>query len=173
LIAHEDLRSAKFLASLPHVDSQRIAAMGLSMGAFRTWQLAAVSDNIKAGVAICWMGTNEGLIAYFNNQSKGNSSFSMLHPGLFNYLDYPDVASMACPKPMLFYNGEKDKLFPVVAVTAAYEKMRQVWESQCAGDKLVTRLWPVGHEFNREMQKEAFAWLDMQMDNKSATAGSQ
>jgi dienelactone hydrolase len=165
LIAHEDQRSVSYLASLPFVDEDRMAAMGLSMGAYRTWQVAAMSDKIKAGVAICWMATNDGLISYFNNQTKGNSAYSMLHPGLFNYLDYPDVASMACPKPMLFFNGEQDKLFPIHAVNAAYEKMQQIWDSQAAGNKLVTKLWPVPHEFSREMQDEAFVWLDQQMDH--------
>jgi dienelactone hydrolase len=165
LIAHEDLRSVSYLASLPFVDKNRVAAMGLSMGAYRTWQVAAMSDVIKAGVAICWMATNEGLMSYFNNQTKGNSAYSMLHPGLFNHLDYPDVASMACPKPMLFFNGEQDKLFPVHAVNAAYTKMQKIWDSQTAGDKLVTKFWPVPHEFNREMQDEAFVWLDQQMDH--------
>jgi len=163
LIAYEDVRSAEFLSELPYVDEDRIAAMGLSMGAYRTWQVAAVSDIIKAGVAICWMATNQGLLSWFTNRSGGNSAYSMLHPGLFNYLDYPDVAGMACPKPMLFYNGIDDKLFSVRAVEAAYVKMQDVWGSQSAADKLVTKLWPAPHEFNRDMQQEAFAWLDEQM----------
>jgi len=163
LIAHEDVRSAEYLASLPYVDKDRVAAMGLSMGSFRTWQVAAISDHIKVGVAICWMATNEGLMTYFNNQTGGNSSYSMLHPGIFNHLDYPDIASMACPKPMLFFNGEKDRLFPVSSVKAAYQKMREVWDSQKAGYNLITKLWPVPHEFNQQMQEEAFKWLDLQM----------
>ncbi len=173
LIAHEDVRSAEFLATLPFVAKNRIAAMGLSMGAYRTWQVAAVSDIVKAGVAICWMATNQGLLSWFNNRSEGNSAYTMLHPGLFNYLDYPDVAGMACPKPMLFYNGAKDKLFPVKTVEEAYAKMHTIWDSQSAGDKLVTKIWPVPHEFNREMQAEAFAWLDRQMQNLSTGESSE
>jgi hypothetical protein len=43
--------------------------------------------------------------------------------------------------------------------------MRQVWDSQDAGDKLMTKLWPVPHEFNQEMQEESFQWLEQQMSN--------
>ena len=89
----------------------------------------------------------------------------MTHPGLFNYLDYPDIASIACPKPMLFYNGLQDGLFPVPSVEEAYSKMRKVWESQNVGEKLLTKLWDVPHEFNVEMQEEAFEWLDSQLGN--------
>jgi len=164
LIAYEDVRAARFLASQPEVDPGRVAAAGLSMGSYRTWQVAAMSDDIKAGVAVCWMATHKGLMTYFNNQTNGHSAYPMTHPGLSRYLDYPDVAGLACPKPMLFYNGLEDPLFPVPAVKEAYAKMRSIWESQDAGDKLVTSLWPVPHQFNREMQEAAFNWLDTIME---------
>lgn len=165
LIAHEDLRAAEFLATQPQVDSSRVAAMGLSMGAYRTWQVSALSDHITAGVSICWMATVKGLMVPGNNQTRGQSAFTMTHPGLFNYLDYPDIASIACPKPMLFYNGLQDSLFPVPSVEDAYSKMHKVWESQNVGEKLVTKLWDVPHEFSVKMQEEAFEWLDSQMGN--------
>ena len=160
LIAWEDCRAAEFLATRPEVDSSRVAGMGLSMGSFRTWQVAALSDHVSAGAAICWMATATGLMAPGNNQTRGQSAYSMTHPGLFNYLDYPDVGSLACPKPMLFFNGTQDKLFPVDSVRDAYAKMRRVWESQNVGNRLVTELWDVPHEFNAAMQDKAFAWLD-------------
>ena len=166
LIAHEDLRAAEFLASQPQVDKARIAAMGLSMGAYRTWQVAALSDHISAGVAVCWMATVKGLMQPGNNQTKGQSAYTMLHPGLLAQLDYPDVASIVCPQPMLFYNGLQDKLFPVPSVEKAYEKMRRVWRSQKAENQLETKLWDVGHQFNREMQAEAFKWLDQHLADK-------
>jgi hypothetical protein len=166
LIAHEDLRVAEFLASRPEVDPGRVAAMGLSMGGFRTWQVAALSDRVAAGVAVCWMATVKGLMVPGNNQTRGQSSFTMTHPGLLHLMDYPDVATLACPKPMLFYNGLRDGLFPIPAVRDAYAKMRKVWESQGAADRLETKLWDVPHVYNLEMQEEAFAWLDRAMRKK-------
>jgi dienelactone hydrolase len=164
LIAYEDMRAANFVASFPETDRHRIAAMGLSMGAFRTWQVAALSDSISAGVAICWLATAKGLMVKGNNQTRGQSAFTMTHPGLMNYLDYADVASIACPKPMLFYNGEHDGLFPVPSVKEAYAKLHKVWESQGASDRLETKLWPVAHVFNSEMQDAAFEWLDQHLN---------
>jgi hypothetical protein len=44
--------------------------------------------------------------------------------------------------------------------------MRKVWDSQNAGDKLVTKLYDAPHEFNLAMQSDAFRWLDSLMNNK-------
>src|SRR5688572_20980542 len=75
LIAHEDLRAAEFLATRPEVDAKRVAAMGLSVGGYRTWQIAALSDRIAAGVSVGWMSTRKGLIAPKSNVTRGQSAF--------------------------------------------------------------------------------------------------
>jgi len=162
LIAHEDLRSAEFVATLPEVDSRRVAAVGLSVGGFRTWQIAALSDRLAAGCSICWMATMKGILLPRTNQTSGGGVYTLIHPDIFNYLDYPNVASIACPKPMLFFGGMHDELFPPSCVEEAYAKMRSVWTSQGADNRLVTKLWDVPHEFNVAMQNEAFDWLDAQ-----------
>lgn len=160
LIAHEDLRAAEFLSEQPEIDPKRIAAMGLSVGGFRTWQVAALSEHIAAGVSVCWMSTYNGLMVPGNNHANGQSAFTMIHPGLSHYLDYPDVASIACPKPMMFCCGNQDALFPLASIEEAFAKMRKVWESQQAGDNLVTNLYDAPHEFNLNMQTDSFRWLD-------------
>lgn len=105
IIAQEDVRAAEFLAGLPEVDPKKVAAVGFSMGAFRAWQVAALSDSITAGVADCWMATMQGLMVPGNNQLKGQSAFALLHPYIARYLDYPDVAALAAPKSLLVYAG--------------------------------------------------------------------
>lgn len=161
IITYDDIRSVDFLASLPFVNRKEIGALGFSMGAHRAWMLAAATDKVKAATAVCWMNTTESLMTLTNNQNKGGSAYSMLVPGIRNYMDYPHVASIACPKPMFFINGAKDKLFPVEGVKDAYRIMRQVWDSRQAGDKLKTKLWDDSpHFFNKEMQKESLEFFD-------------
>ncbi len=167
IIAQEDCRAAKFLASLPQVDKKRVAAVGFSMGAFRAWQVAALSDDITAGIAQSWFGTMKGLMVIGNNQLKGQSAFAMLHPYIARYLDYPDVAGLAAPKSMLFYNGEKDPLFPVECVNEGYEKMHKIWTANKADSKLHTEIISgMSHEFRYAQQKSAFDWLDSQFGRK-------
>lgn len=156
----DDMRSAEFLASLPFVDKKRVGSLGFSMGAYRSWMLAALTDVVRASASICWMNTTEHLMTLTNNQNKGGSAYAMLIPALRRYLDYPHVASIACPKPTLFFNGTQDKLFPIEGVRDAYREMEAVWKSQGASDHLVTKLWDEKHFFNKEMQKETLEFFD-------------
>ena len=134
------------------------------MGAFRAWQLAALSDDVKAGVAVAWLNQYQHLIRPGNNIVGGQSAFYMVHPGLAGQLDIPDVASLAAPKSMLFINGAKDKLMPQAGVTDAYKRMAQVWQAFSAAEALTTTLWPqYGHEFNDTQQQQAFKWLAQQI----------
>ena len=167
LIAYEDMQAAEFLSKQPEVDSTRIAAVGLSVGGFRTWQIAALSAHIAAGVAVCWMTTRFTLMALGHDQTGGQSLFTCTHPGLAQYLDYPDVASIACPKPMMIINGNVDDLFTVESIREAYTKMHNVWNSQNVPGKLITKLYDAPHEFNLAMQNDAFSWLDVVLNNKS------
>lgn len=159
-ITNDDIQSVEFLSSLPYVDSGRIAALGFSMGAHRSWVLAAASDKISAAVAVCWMNTTEHLMTLTNNQNKGGSAYSMLLPDIRNYMDYPHVASIACPKPMYFINGSRDKLFPLQGCRDAFESMHQVWESQGAGDQLRTEIWDSPHFFSRAMHEQSLKFLN-------------
>ena len=163
IIAQEDCRAAKFLASLPQVDKKKVACVGFSMGGFRSWQLAALSDDITAGVAVCWFGTMKGHIKIGDGQLKGNSAFSMLHPTIAKFLDYPDVAGLAAPKPMYFVSGDKDGVNPVEGTNNAYAKMRKIWKANGADDKLVTTMNAgLTHSYPAEQQKLTFDWLDKQ-----------
>ena len=163
LIAQEDCRAAKFLASLPQVDKERVACIGFSMGGFRSWQLAAISDDIKAGVSVCWLGTMKGHIVEKDGQLKGNSAYSMLHPTMAKFLDYPDIAGLAAPKPMYFIGGDKDAVNPNAGTEEAYAKVHKIWTAANAGDKVKTEIVPgMEHAFPAEQQKAAFDWLDKQ-----------
>lgn len=160
LISADDVRSAEFLASLPCVDKERIGCMGFSMGAYRSWMLAALTDTVKAAASVCWMNTTEHLMTLTNNQNKGGSAFAMLIPGIRRYLDYPHVAAIACPKPSLFFCGSKDKLFPLEGVEDAFTTMQQVWDSQHAAENLVTRVWDEKHFFSKDMQQATLDFFD-------------
>ena len=153
---YDDIASTDFLASLPFVDQSRIGCAGCSMGAYRAWMLSALSDKIAAGCAICWMNTTEDQLTRKYGR-KENGGFANCIPMLRNYLDYPDIASLAAPKPMLFISGSQDKLFPVPGVEKAFARMHEVWGTS---EDLETRIEDQPHECNLQNQKDILDFLN-------------
>lgn len=158
-MTYDDIASTEFLASLPMVDAKRIGCVGCSMGAYRSWMLSALSDRIKAGASICWMITTDAQLTRRFGR-KENGGFANCIPGLRQYLDYPHIASLACPKPMLFINGTKDKLFPVPGVKDAFAEMHKVWKSQGVDNLLDTELWEIPHSCGLKAQEKMLEFLD-------------
>ena len=151
-MTYDDISATDYLASIPEVDSRRIGCTGWSMGAYRAWMLSALSDRIKAGAAVCWMVTTDEQMSFKYARTE-NGGFANCFPGLRRWLDYPHVASIACPKPMLFINGSQDKLFPVAGVKKAFQIMHDTWDSQGCGDRLVTELWEMPHSCGKKSQQ--------------------
>ena len=158
-MTYDDISSIEFLASLPMVDAKRIGCVGCSMGAYRSWMLSALSDRIKTSASICWMITTDAQLTRRFGR-KENGGFANCIPGLRQYLDYPHIASLACPKPMLFINGTKDKLFPVPGVKDAFSEMHKVWKSQGADNLLDTELWEIPHSCGLKAQEKMLEFLD-------------
>ena len=154
----DDIRATDYLASLPEVDSLRIGCTGWSMGAYRAWMLSALSDHIKAGAAVCWMVTTDEQLSFRYSRTE-NGGFANCLPGLRRWLDYPHVASIACPKPMLFINGSQDKLFPVAGVKKAFQIMHEVWDSQGVGDRIETERWEMPHSCGLRSQQRVLLFF--------------
>ena len=154
----DDIAGTEFLAMMPEVDANRIGCTGWSMGAYRAWMLSALSDRIKVGAAVCWMVTTDEQMSFKYDRTE-NGGFANSIPGLRRWLDYPHVASIACPKPMLFINGSQDKLFPVAGVNKAFSIMHDVWDSQGAGDKLQTELWDIPHSCGLRAQQRVLEFF--------------
>ena len=158
-MTYDDIAATEYLASIPEVDSRRIGCTGWSMGAYRAWMLSALSDRIKAGAAVCWMVTTDEQMSFKYARTE-NGGFANCFPGLRRWLDYPHMASIACPKPMLFINGSQDKLFPVAGVKKAFQIMHDTWDSQGCGDRLVTELWEMPHSCGKKSQLYVLDFFD-------------
>ena len=158
-MTYDDIAGTEFLATLSKVDARRIGCVGCSMGAYRAWMLSALSDRIKVGAAICWMITSDVQLTTRYGRSE-NGGFANCIPGLRQYLDYPHIASLACPKPMLFVSGSRDKLFPLPGVEKAFKIMQDTWKSQGATDVLDAEIWDIPHSCPKSFQEKTLQFFD-------------
>lgn len=152
----DDVRTVDYLLTRPEVDKNRIGCVGLSIGGLRSCHLAALDDRIKAAVVVGWM-------ASFPRQLKRHVRSAIGHtklvPGLYKLLDYPDVAALAMPSALLVINGSKDTLFDLKGVHECFDKLTACYKKAGVPEKFRASLYDTPHEFNGEMQVEAWEWL--------------
>jgi dienelactone hydrolase len=156
VVLWDDLRTLDYLASRPEVDRRRLGCVGLSVGGYRSFLLAALDERIKAAVDVGWM------TAYASNIRRNvinTVGFTFHIPGLYRYLDLPDLAALIAPRSVLVMNGSKDTLFPRDGVEKAFQKIESCFRKAGVPDRQRCRWYDVPHLFNREMQAEAWEWL--------------
>jgi dienelactone hydrolase len=157
IVNHDDRRSVELLASLPEVDAKRIGCAGLSGGGYRATYLTGMEPRIKASVIVGWMTSLPTTL---------DIPYSV-HSGLFDAfgahasLDHPDIASLAAPDCAVFVqNCARDRLFTKAGMDASTEKIRAVYADLKHPERFQGKFYDVPHQFNAEMQEEAFAWIE-------------
>jgi dienelactone hydrolase len=156
ILLWDDIRTVDYIVQRPDVDRNRVACVGLSVGGYRSLMLAALDERIRTAVSVGFMKSYASQVRRHVINSTG---FSFHLVGLFRYLDLPDLSALIAPRPVLFMNGSKDGLFHQGGVEAAYKKIERCYAKAGAAGKQACRMYDVPHEFNTEMQAEAWGWL--------------
>jgi dienelactone hydrolase len=156
VVLWDDIRTLDYLASRPEVDKNRLGCVGLSVGGYRSYMLAALDERIKAAVAVGWMTSMPSQIKQHVINSIG---FSFHLIGLYRYLDFPDLAALVAPRSLLVINGSQDRLFALDGVKAAFKKIESCYAKAGVAERQRCRLYDAPHEFNIAMQNEAWEWL--------------
>ncbi len=156
VVLWDDLRTLDYLASRPEVNRQRLGCVGLSVGGYRSFLLAALDQRIKAAVDVGWMTSYASNIRRHVINTVG---FTFHIPGLYRYLDLPDLAALIAPRSILVINGSRDALFPPDGVDKAFRKIDACFRKAGVPERQRCRLYDAPHQFNRAMQTEAWEWL--------------
>ena len=156
VIMWDDLRTLDYLASRPEVDRRRLGCIGLSVGGYRSFLLAALDPRINAAVDVGWMTSYASNIRRHVINTVG---FTFHITGLYRYLDLPDLAALIAPRSLLVINGSKDTLFPADGVDKAHQKIEGCFRKAGVADHQRCRVYDAPHQFNRAMQTEAWEWL--------------
>jgi dienelactone hydrolase len=119
---HDVMRTVDWIETRDELDSNRVGCMGISGGGTITTFASALEPRIKAA-----------LISGYLNTFK-DSIFSLSHcidnyiPGILNWCEMYDVASLIAPRPLFAESGDSDDIFPVEASRASFAKVKHVYE---------------------------------------------
>ena len=156
ILLWDDMRTLDYLAQRPEVDPKRVGCVGLSVGGYRSYMLAALDERIKAAVAVGWMTS---FPKQMRRQIVNTIGFTFHIPAMLHDLDYPDLAALAAPRALMVINGSRDGLFHPEAVKDAFAKVEACYRKAGVPDRQSCRLYDAPHEFNLEMQPDAWEWL--------------
>ncbi len=159
IVLWDDMRTVDYLASRPEVDVKRIGCVGVSFGGYRSLYLAGMDDRIAAACVVGFMSTVKPMA----RRHVDTHSWVHFVPALHRYLDWPDIVALRAPKPLLVQQCRRDGLFPLAGMQEAVDKIATIYGRFRAGGRFSSRFYDVTHQFNVEMQEDAFAWFDRQL----------
>ncbi len=153
-------RGLDLLESLDCVDSNRIGAIGHSLGGQETLWLTWFDPRIKAAVCSCGTGQIKTIF-----RDHINHNFAMFTFGFGKLFDMGDLVSDIAPRPFMMINGREDIIFPVDGVEEIGRQAEGKYESLHAKDHFCSIIFEGGHCFPDHAKKRAYEWLDKHVKN--------
>ncbi|MDA7667933.1 acetylxylan esterase [bacterium] len=153
----DDRLALRYLQQRPEVDSKRIAAAGLSMGATRTQWLMALEESLACGVAMACMVRYRDLMHARALRLHGMYFYV---PGLLEYCDLESVMALAAPRPLLCLNGADDLLSPAAGVTTVEKCVSKVYDMYGQKERFRSDVIPaMEHECSPAMWAAMRSWI--------------
>jgi dienelactone hydrolase len=144
-----------FLSTMPGVNARRIACVGLSEGGKRTLYLTAMDDRIGAAVISGYYTTITGWIRNWTTLEQHDICNYV--PGLLRYADYPDLAALIAPRPLLIESATDDPLFTADAVEEALSRTSRDYAALGASERFDVDIFTGGHAWSG---RKSIDWIE-------------
>lgn len=157
------MRAIDYLTSRPEVDPKKIGVTGRSGGGAYTWFVTALDDRVKAAVPVA------GITDLQNHVVDGCVEHHCDCMYLVNTYrwDFPQVAALAAPRPLLILNTDSDPLFPLDGVTRLYTKARRIYDLAGKAKNISLQTAPGVHEDLPVLQRYALQWFNRHLKGEN------
>lgn len=160
LRVRETMRAVDYARSLPSVDPNRIAVMGISGGGLVAGFAAALDERIRCAVV-------SGYASLFAESILArNHCLDNYIPGILLEAEMPELLGLIAPRALFLESGDADRVFPREAAEKAYEELRGIYAEAGTPDALGADFFAGGHEIHGE---PAFAWLRERLEAPPTT----
>jgi len=156
----DDIRVTDYLLTRPEVDKQRVGCIGLSMGAMRSIFLGGLHPAVRATVTVGWMAEYQPMA---KSRVRGGIGFTKLVPGMYQNLDWPDMAGLHWPGSLMVINGLQDAMYPLESARRSFDKIERIYTKMGIPEKYKGVFYDGPHEYNIAMQEMSFDWIERQL----------
>src|SRR4051812_47666315 len=122
--AWNGIRALDYLCTRPEVDASRFGVTGRSGGGAYSWWLAALDDRIKAAAPVA--GITDLRNHILDGTVEGHCD-CMFMVNTYRW-DYPQVAALIAPRPLMIVNTDNDSIFPLDGVERLHWKVKNIYE---------------------------------------------
>ncbi len=150
------IRALDYLQTRPEVDPDRIGVTGRSGGGAYSWWIAAIDERIKVAVPVAGITDLQNHVV--DGCVEGHCD-CMFFVNTFRW-DYPLVAALVAPRPLLISNTDKDTIFPLDGVVRTHARVRHIYRLYGADKNLGLHITEGPHQDTQELRVHAFVWFN-------------
>ncbi len=158
------LRALDYLQSRKEVDGEKLGVTGRSGGGAYSWWIAALDDRIKCAVPVAGITDLQNHVVDGCVEGHCDCMFTV---NTYRW-DYPQVAALVSPRPLLIGNTDTDPIFPLDGVVRTFDQVRRIYRLQKAGELCGLNITAGGHVDTQELQVHALRWLDMHLKGEKS-----
>jgi hypothetical protein len=158
------IRALDYLETRKEVDASRFGVTGRSGGGAYSWWISALDDRIKVAVPVAGITDLQNHVV--DGCVEGHCD-CMYIVNTFGW-DYPLVAALVAPRPLLISNSDKDTIFPLDGVIRVHEKVRNIYRLYGAGKNLGLNITEGPHKDTQELRIHAFVWFNRFLKDDSS-----
>ena len=150
------VRGLDYLLARPDVDPERIAVTGISGGGAATYWVAAADERVKVAVPVSGMADLESYVV--NRMVNGHCDCMFL----YNTFEWPwtTIAALIAPRPLLFVNSNKDRIFPMDANERIINRLERLYSLFGAGDRVDAVVSIGGHDYRADIRRAAYRFIN-------------
>ncbi|HEY2415041.1 MAG TPA: prolyl oligopeptidase family serine peptidase [Pirellulaceae bacterium] len=155
------VRALDYLETRPEADRTRFGVTGRSGGGAYSWWIAAIDDRIQ--VAVPTAGITDLQNHVVDGCVEGHCD-CMFMVNTYRW-DYPQVAALLAPRPLLISNTDSDGIFPLDGVVRTFDKVRRIYrlfdsEKKGTSNDIALNISPGPHKDTQELNTHEFRWFN-------------
>jgi cephalosporin-C deacetylase-like acetyl esterase len=155
------IRALDYLETRPEVDATRLGVTGRSGGGAHSWYLTALDDRIKCLVPVAGITNLKNHVV--DGCVEGHCD-CMYVVNTYRW-DYPIVAALSAPRPVLLSNSDQDHIFPLDGVMDIHGKLEDLYALSRMRENLGLHITVGLHKDTQVLQLHAFNWFNRHFKN--------
>ncbi len=160
--AWNGVRALDYLCTRPEVDTNRFGVTGRSGGGAYSWTVAALDDRIKVAAPVAGITDLQNHVVDGTVEGHCDCMFLV---NTYRW-DYPQLAAMVAPRPLLIGNSDKDTIFPLDGVVRLHSRARQIYKLYGASTNLGLLITEGPHKDTQDLQLPVLRWFNRFLKNE-------